>query len=67
MTSFPVTPGLKRPASSTLATGGTCHQVWPVAHRAAPSLRTIGVPRQPSPPYMFAWLSDATTSVPGQA
>jgi len=33
-------------------TGGTCHHVVPVAQIAAASVRTIGVPRQPSPPYL---------------
>ena len=67
MTSLPVTPGRSLPPSVTRATGGTCHQVRPVAQMAAASVRTMGVPRQPRPPYMLEWLSEATTSVPGQA
>lgn len=53
MTSLPVTPFASRPLSSTLTIRGTCHHVFPVAHRAAPSVRTIGVPTQPTPPYML--------------
>ena len=34
---------------------------------AAASVLTIGVPRHPSPPYIFEWLSDATAIVPGKA
>lgn len=32
--------------------GGTCHHVLPVAQMLAASVRTIGVPRQPRPPYL---------------
>lgn len=39
----------------------------PVAHTLAASDLTIGVPRQPSPPYIFEWLSLATVIVPGKA
>eukprot|EP00732_Lithocolla_globosa_P000590 Lithocolla_globosa_v1_NODE_202_length_5196_cov_7.727290.p3 type:complete len:111 gc:universal NODE_202_length_5196_cov_7.727290:1754-2086(+) len=51
--SLPVTPGCNFPWNSILATGGTCHQVCPVAHKAAASVRTTGVPKQPTPPYIF--------------
>ena len=67
ITSLPVTPDDNFPDNSTLATGGICHQVLPVAQMAAASVRTIGVPKQPKPPYILAWLSEATAIVPGKA
>ncbi|GBD87299.1 hypothetical protein BMS3Abin03_01228 [bacterium BMS3Abin03] len=67
ITSLPVTPFCNAPLNSTFAIGGTFHHVFPVAQIAAASVRTTGVPRQPSPPYIFEWLSDATTIVPGKA
>lgn len=63
MTSFPVTPTGREPWSSTLTTGGICHQVRPVAQMAAASVRTIGVPRAPMPPYMLECESEATVRV----
>src|SRR5712671_7002690 len=53
ITSLPVTPGANLPRSSTLTIGGICHQVVPVAQIAAESVRTMGVPTQPTPPYML--------------
>lgn len=50
ITSFPVTPGGSRPVKVILATGGCCSHVLPVAHMAAASVRTTGVPRHPMPP-----------------
>ncbi len=39
-----MTPGGSLPFSTTFATGGTCHQVTPVAQMLAASVRTTGVP-----------------------
>ena len=50
MTSLPVTPGRSFPSSVTFTAGGTCHHTVPVAHSAAASVRTTGVPRAPTPP-----------------
>ena len=47
----------------SLAIGGICHQVLPVAQTLAASDRTIGVPKQPRPPYILEWLSEATVIV----
>ncbi len=65
MTSLPVTPGRSFPSSTTRIMRGTCHQNVPVTQAAAASVRTIGVPTAPSPPYMLEWLSLATTKPPG--
>ena len=65
MTSFPVTPGFSAPWSVTRTVRGICHQNSPVAQMAAASVRTTGVPRAPSAPYMFEWESEATTREPG--
>ena len=62
-----MTPFFNFPVSSILEIGGICHHVCPVAHNAAASVLTTGVPKHPIPPYIFEWLSDATAMVPGQA
>ena len=67
MISFPWTPSWRRPWKWTLATGGIKNHVFVVDQIAAASVRTTGVPKQPTPPYMFEWLSLATASVPGHA
>ncbi|RUS27540.1 hypothetical protein BC938DRAFT_483099 [Jimgerdemannia flammicorona] len=67
ITSLPVTPVGREPRSSTFTTGGTCHQVRPVAQIEAASVRTTGVPRQPTPPYILECESEATVSVLGNA
>src|SRR5438046_2252820 len=51
ITSLPVTPFGRTPVSVTLAIGGICHHVRPVAQIHAASVRTTGVPRHPTPPY----------------
>jgi len=43
------------------------NMTYPVAQILAASVRTMGVPRQPTPPYMFECESEATATVPGQA
>src|SRR5882724_5402882 len=53
MTSLPVTAGDNRPVNSTLTIRGICHHVLPVAQIDAASVRTIGVPTQPTPPYIL--------------
>mmetsp|Transcript_70371 Transcript_70371/g.187432 ORF Transcript_70371/g.187432 Transcript_70371/m.187432 type:complete len:211 (+) Transcript_70371:1344-1976(+) len=53
ITSLPLQPGGRAPRSSTCATGGTRHHVRPVPQILAASVRTTGVPKQPTPPYMF--------------
>ncbi len=50
ITSLPTTPGWGLPVRTTLAMGGTCHQVSPVAQIAAASVRTTGVPRAEAAP-----------------
>ncbi len=67
ITSFPVAPFRSRPRSCTWTVRGICHQNSPVAQMAAASVRTTGVPRAPTAPYMFECESDATTSAPGTA
>lgn len=52
-----------RAEEKPFAIGGTCHQVREVAQIAAASVRTMGVPRHPIPPYILECESDATTSV----
>src|ERR1700758_1936023 len=44
---------------------GICHQNSPVAHTAAASVRTMGVPMAPNAPYIFECESEATTNDPG--
>ena len=53
ITSLPVTPLFNLPVNLILEIGGICHQVYPVAHRAAASVLTTGVPKHPIPPYIF--------------
>src|SRR5713101_1739932 len=65
MTSFPVVPPGSVPSSTTCTDRGICHQKSPVAHAAAASVRTIGVPTAPSAPYILECESDATTKDPG--
>ncbi len=65
ITSLPVTPGRSSPSSTTCTVRGICHQNSPVAQMAAASVRTTGVPRAPSAPYMLEWESDATARAPG--
>lgn len=66
MTSLPVTPW-RTPVKVTFAIGGICHHVLPVAHMLAASVYTTGIPKDPTPPYMLLWLSEATVRVPGHA
>ena len=49
---LPLGPPPLRRHCRPLATGGTCHHVCPVAQMPAASVRTTGVPRHPSPPYL---------------
>ena len=41
---------VKTDGSWELTFGGTCHHTVPMAHSAAASVRTTGVPRAPSAP-----------------
>jgi len=67
ITSFPVAPGGSEPVSVILAIGGIFHHVRPVAKMLEASERTRAVDRQATPPYIFAWLSEAIARVFGQA
>jgi len=60
-----VAPSGSEPSSTTWIERGICHQNSPVAHTAAASVRTIGVPTAPSAPYILEWESEATTNEPG--
>ena len=50
ITSLPLTPGASCPSSTTSTVRGICHQNSPVAHTAAASVRTTGVPSAPRAP-----------------
>ena len=65
ITSFHVTPGTNFPRSSILTIWGTCHHVCPVVQSVTASVRTIGVPTSPIPPYMLLWLLLATVKCVG--
>ncbi len=57
--------GGKFPLSTTLATGGTCHQVTPVAQMLAASVRTTGVPSAADRAVQIRVRIAATTIAPG--
>ena len=65
MSSLPVAPAGSAPSSTTWTDRGICHQKSPVAHAAAASVRTIGVPTAPNAPYILECESEATTKDPG--
>lgn len=53
----PCLPAIDRLVHMQTQTVTTSVLAYPVAHIAAASVRTTGVPKQPSPPYMLEWES----------